>query len=82
MMHRYIFHHIEVYQERLPIFMWLTAFSQLVSRICHPSTEIQNTLCTILTKLIHAYPQHSLWMMASVINVNFLIINQSATNLH
>ncbi|XP_003702936.2 serine/threonine-protein kinase ATR isoform X1 [Megachile rotundata] len=62
---------MEVYQERLPIFMWLTAFSQLVSRICHPSTEVQNTLCTILVKLIHAYPQHSLWMMASVINSSY-----------
>lgn len=60
-----------MYQERLPIFMWLTAFSQLVSRICHPSIEVQKTICTILVKLIHAYPQHSLWMMASVINVSF-----------
>ncbi|XP_033336517.2 serine/threonine-protein kinase ATR [Megalopta genalis] len=62
---------MEVYQERLPIFMWLTAFSQLVSRICHPSTEVQNTLYTILVKLIFAYPQHCLWMMASVINSSY-----------
>ncbi|XP_076632761.1 serine/threonine-protein kinase atr isoform X1 [Colletes latitarsis] len=62
---------MEVYQERLPIFMWLTAFSQLVSRICHPSMEVQNTLCTIVVKLIYAYPQHCLWMMASVINSSY-----------
>ncbi|KAG6794440.1 serine/threonine-protein kinase atr-like [Apis mellifera caucasica] len=62
---------MEVYQERLPIFMWLTAFSQLVSRICHPSIEVQKTICIILVKLIHAYPQHSLWMMASVINSSY-----------
>nr|XP_031832738.1 serine/threonine-protein kinase atr-like [Nomia melanderi] len=62
---------MEVYQDRLPIFMWLTAFSQLVSRICHPSTEVQNTLYTILVKLIYAYPQHCLWMMASVINSSY-----------
>ncbi|XP_043511522.1 serine/threonine-protein kinase atr [Frieseomelitta varia] len=62
---------MEVYQERLPIFMWLTAFSQLVSRICHPSIEVQKTIRTILVKLIHAYPQHSLWMMASVINSSY-----------
>ncbi|XP_076757525.1 serine/threonine-protein kinase ATR [Xylocopa sonorina] len=62
---------MEVYQERLPIFTWLTAFSQLVSRICHPSTEVQKTIRTILVKLIHAYPQHSLWMMASVINSSY-----------
>ncbi|KAI4487089.1 hypothetical protein M0802_012043 [Mischocyttarus mexicanus] len=59
---------MDVYSERLPLFMWLTAFSQLVSRICHPSKEVQQTLCALLVKLIVAYPQHSLWMMASVIN--------------
>ncbi|XP_046746064.1 serine/threonine-protein kinase ATR isoform X2 [Diprion similis] len=57
---------VEVYLERLPTFMWLTAFSQLVSRICHPCREVQNTLCSILVKLISAYPQHCLWMMAAV----------------
>ncbi|XP_043497369.1 serine/threonine-protein kinase ATR-like isoform X1 [Polistes fuscatus] len=59
---------MDVYSERLPLFMWLTAFSQLVSRICHPSKEVHQTLCTLLVKLIVAFPQHSLWMMASVIN--------------
>ncbi|KAG5348071.1 ATR kinase, partial [Acromyrmex charruanus] len=62
---------MEVYHHRLPTFMWLTAFSQLVSRICHPSLLIQNTLCAILVKLISAYPQHCLWMMASVFNSSY-----------
>ncbi|KMQ96860.1 serine threonine-protein kinase atr-like protein [Lasius niger] len=30
---------MEVYHSRLPTFMWLTAFSQLVSRICHPCLQ-------------------------------------------
>ncbi|XP_025264576.1 serine/threonine-protein kinase ATR [Camponotus floridanus] len=62
---------MEVYHHRLPTFMWLTAFSQLVSRICHPCLQVQNTLCTILVKLISAYPQHCLWMMASVFNSSY-----------
>ncbi|XP_025986385.1 serine/threonine-protein kinase ATR [Solenopsis invicta] len=62
---------MEVYHHRLPTFMWLTAFSQLVSRICHPSPQVQSTLCTILVKLISAYPQHCLWMMASVFNSSY-----------
>ncbi|XP_018347657.1 PREDICTED: serine/threonine-protein kinase ATR-like [Trachymyrmex septentrionalis] len=62
---------MEVYHHRLPTFMWLTAFSQLVSRICHPSLLVQNTLCAILVKLISAYPQHCLWMMASVFNSSY-----------
>ncbi|XP_020296818.1 serine/threonine-protein kinase ATR [Pseudomyrmex gracilis] len=59
---------MDVYYHKLPVFMWLTAFSQLVSRICHPSQQVQTTLRTILVKLISVYPQHSLWMMASVFN--------------
>ncbi|XP_028046695.1 serine/threonine-protein kinase ATR isoform X2 [Monomorium pharaonis] len=62
---------MEVYHHRLPTFMWLTAFSQLVSRICHPSQQVQSTLCTILVKLISTYPQHCLWMMASVFNSSY-----------
>ncbi|XP_048511999.1 serine/threonine-protein kinase ATR isoform X2 [Athalia rosae] len=62
---------VEVYLERLPTFMWLTAFSQLVSRICHPCREVQNTLCSILVKLISAYPQHCLWMMGSVFKSSY-----------
>jgi serine/threonine-protein kinase ATR len=60
---------LEVYIEKIPIFMWLTAFSQLVSRICHPNKEVQSTLFTLIVKLIKAYPQHCLWMMASIFNV-------------
>lgn len=66
------FHISDVYHSRLPTFMWLTAFSQLISRICHPSPDVQNTLRAILVKLISAYPQHCLWMMASVFNVYFI----------
>jgi len=35
---------------------------------------VQSTLCAILVKLISAYPQHCLWMMASVFNVYFINI--------
>ncbi|XP_011503709.1 PREDICTED: serine/threonine-protein kinase atr-like [Ceratosolen solmsi marchali] len=62
---------IEVYIEKVPLFMWLTAFSQLVSRICHPNNEVRNTLFTLIVKLIKAYPQHCLWMMASVFNSSY-----------
>lgn len=62
---------MDAYHQRLPTFMWLTAFSQLVSRICHPSPQVQNTLRAILVNLIIAYPQHCLWMMASVYNSSY-----------
>ncbi|XP_014204493.1 serine/threonine-protein kinase ATR [Copidosoma floridanum] len=59
---------VDVYIERIPRFIWLSAFSQLVSRICHPNREVQNTIFTVIVKLIEQYPQHCLWMMASVFN--------------
>jgi serine/threonine-protein kinase ATR len=34
---------IKTYSERLPHYLYLTAFSQIVSRICHPVKEV--SLC-------------------------------------
>ncbi|XP_063533871.1 serine/threonine-protein kinase ATR [Cydia strobilella] len=58
---------IKTYSERLPLYLYLTAFSQIVSRICHPVKEVYLQLKAIIVKLIIAYPQHTLWMMMSVI---------------
>lgn len=57
---------LESYLDVLPTFTWLTAFSQLVSRIYHPSLDVQRTLKMIIVKLILAHPQHCLWMIASI----------------
>lgn len=59
-------HLAENYTTKLPPFVFFTAFSQLVSRICHPSVEVYNVLKTILVKLIQSFPQQSLWMILSV----------------
>lgn len=56
----------ENYINKLPALVFFTAFSQLVSRICHPSADVYNHLRTILVKLILAFPQQSLWMILSV----------------
>lgn len=50
----------------LPPFLFFTAFSQLVSRICHPSAEVYNVLKTIIVILIQNFPQQSMWMILSV----------------
>lgn len=59
-------HAAEQYSNKLPAFTFFTAFSQLVSRICHPSVEVWSILKTILVKLIISFPQQSLWMILSV----------------
>ncbi|XP_038211943.1 serine/threonine-protein kinase ATR [Zerene cesonia] len=62
---------IKTYSERLPIYLYLTAFSQIVSRICHPVKEVYLQLKAIIVKLIMAYPQHTLWMMMCVIKSSY-----------
>ena len=47
----------------LDIFYFYTAFSQLISRICHPSPDVFNVLKTILVKLMVNFPQQSLWFL-------------------
>ncbi|XP_059610309.1 serine/threonine-protein kinase ATR-like [Phlebotomus argentipes] len=59
------------FSDTLPSYMFFTAFSQLVSRICHPSTDVYQVLRTILIKLIHDYPQQSLWMILSVLKSSY-----------
>ncbi|XP_011304533.1 serine/threonine-protein kinase atr-like [Fopius arisanus] len=59
---------IDVFCTRLPTYVWLTALSQLVSRISHPSKEVQEQLIKILVRLIAFHPQYCMWMMACVLN--------------
>ncbi|XP_015115874.1 serine/threonine-protein kinase atr [Diachasma alloeum] len=59
---------IDAYCTRLPTYVWLTALSQLISRISHPSKDVQEQLIKILVKLMAAHPQYCMWMMACVLN--------------
>lgn len=57
---------MDAYLDRLPAYMFLSAFSQLVSRICHPVREVYIQIKAILIKLILRYPQQSMWMILAV----------------
>ncbi|XP_017770441.1 PREDICTED: serine/threonine-protein kinase atr-like [Nicrophorus vespilloides] len=57
--------------EILPLYIFFTAFSQLVSRICHPQKEVHKELKLIIIKLILQFPQQSLWMIISVIKSSY-----------
>jgi len=59
---------------RLPTFMFLTAFSQITSRICHPLEECFKTLTDIIVKCILDYPNHSLWMLMTLHKVLIIYI--------
>uniref|UniRef100_A0A8C3AWJ2 Serine/threonine-protein kinase ATR n=1 Tax=Cyclopterus lumpus TaxID=8103 RepID=A0A8C3AWJ2_CYCLU len=47
-------------------YQFLTAFSQLISRVCHSSDEVFTVLMTIVAKVFLAYPQQAMWLMAAV----------------
>lgn len=57
---------IEQCSSTLPLFIFYSAFSQIISRICHPSNEVYQVLKTIIINLLLAYPQQSLWMISQV----------------
>lgn len=62
---------IDSFLERLPAYIFLTAFSQLVSRICHPQKEVYVELKAIIIKLLLHYPQQTLWMIISVVKSSY-----------
>ncbi|XP_042314459.1 serine/threonine-protein kinase ATR [Sceloporus undulatus] len=47
-------------------YQFLTAFSQLISRICHSHDEVFVVLMAIIAKVFLAYPQQAMWMMTAV----------------
>ncbi|XP_058118303.1 serine/threonine-protein kinase ATR-like [Anopheles ziemanni] len=47
-------------------YFFFTSFSQLISRVAHPSVETYQVLKSIIVKLLLNYPQQTLWMMLSV----------------
>ncbi|GJQ85421.1 hypothetical protein Trydic_g23851 [Trypoxylus dichotomus] len=64
---------IDSFLERLPSYIFLTAFSQIISRICHPQKEVYIELKAIIIKLLLHYPQQTMWMMISVIKSGYSI---------
>ncbi|XP_050095834.1 serine/threonine-protein kinase ATR-like [Anopheles aquasalis] len=57
---------VHKFRETLSPYFFFTAFSQLISRVAHPSPETYQVLKSIIVKLLINYPQQTLWMMLSV----------------
>lgn len=72
---------VENHSNLLPIFVFHTAFSQLVSRICHPSLDVYNVIKLIIAKLIMAFPQQSLWMILTVYKSSYAIRIRKCTEI-
>lgn len=55
------------YIDRLPPFVWYTAFSQVVARICQINKTIYGLLVDIVTKVVSGHPQQALWALLAVV---------------
>ncbi|KZF22699.1 hypothetical protein L228DRAFT_247070 [Xylona heveae TC161] len=58
---------VEKFVGRLPAYEFYTALSQLVSRICHPHSEVYGILVNIIVKVVIAHPQQALWTVLAVV---------------
>ncbi|XP_060762548.1 serine/threonine-protein kinase ATR isoform X2 [Neoarius graeffei] len=57
---------ISEHTQHLSPYQFLTAFSQLISRICHSNDEVFAVLMDIIAKVFLTYPQQAMWMMTAV----------------
>ncbi|KAG8185459.1 hypothetical protein JTE90_019718 [Oedothorax gibbosus] len=57
---------VQSLSENIPLYLFLTAFPQLVSRICHSHPCIAAPLQKLISRLLVSYPQQSMWMMMAV----------------
>lgn len=47
------------FSKALPLYVWLVALPQLISRICHPHLETQRITQHILTRVTSTYPHQA-----------------------
>ncbi|KAF2733102.1 hypothetical protein EJ04DRAFT_295336 [Polyplosphaeria fusca] len=59
--------HVKRYtNERMPAYVWYTAFPQIITRISHPHRNTWEVLSTIIAKVASTYPQQALWSILAV----------------
>ena len=51
---------------KIPAYYFLTAFPQIVSRICHPHEETYNVLRMLMITVFQQFPQQAFWHMVCV----------------
>ncbi|KAI9681820.1 MAG: serine/threonine-protein kinase M1 [Trizodia sp. TS-e1964] len=57
---------MERYMEKLPAYIFYTALSQMVARICHPNTEVYRVLQAIIVRVVSTFPRQALWTLLAV----------------
>lgn len=57
---------IEQISRKLAPYQLFTAFSQLISRICHANSDVFRHLVKIIAKLLYTFPAQAVWMLMAV----------------
>lgn len=60
-----IVHDIQTYRNSIPVYVWYTSITQLLSRITHGHQPSVDLMLQIIDSLIRTYPKHSLWYVLS-----------------
>ena len=58
---------IKKYMDRLPAFVFYTALSQIIARICHPNQAVFGLLADIVAKVVCAHPPEALWALLAML---------------
>lgn len=72
---------ISSYIDVIPVYVWYTSITQILSRIGHKHNSSAQLLFQIVFKLIQAYPKHSLWYVLSHLNSNDSIRRQRVSGI-
>lgn len=60
-----IVYDIQTYRNSIPVYVWYTSITQLLSRITHKHQPSVELMLQIIDSLIRTYPKHSLWYVLS-----------------
>ena len=55
------------YIDRCPAFVWYTAFSQIMARICHPNIAVYGLLVDVVSKVVSTFAPQALWALLAVV---------------
>lgn len=58
---------LKKYFERIPPYIFYNALPQMISRISHPNTKVNEVLSMIITKIVSTHPSQALWSLLAVI---------------
>ena len=58
---------VKKYIDRLPAFVFYTALSQMVARICHPNQTVYSLLVDVLAKIVIQHAPQALWTILAMV---------------